>query len=75
MTLSLIDCIEKWDAMQIINTAMGAVWSEVLAVECPDLDDTKDKIPEWVTHRVFDSSGMRMLNRIAHRMEIREFTE
>lgn len=68
MITSLID-IDKWDAVQIINTAMGVIWRETLAVECPDLNDTTTKVPAEITHRIFDSTGMRMLNRIAERME------
>lgn len=68
MFTSLIDRADEWDAAQIISRAQQQVWDEILAVECPELDDTRDVIPQPLVARVFDSAAYRLLDRVSARL-------
>ncbi len=66
--MALIDNTDKWDAITIVNLAMGQIWSEMLAVDYPDLDDTKERVPEGFVRSFQMYAGNRLLNRIAERI-------
>ena len=66
--MALIDSPNYWDAIQIVGRLQNQVWDEILAVECPTLDDTKDVIPQEIVRRVFDSSASKLLTRVEYQI-------